>query len=348
MPLQRPAQIHLLSFALLVFASLGACTRREMLGTDCPLPERACAGKACGEICFACATGAVTPDVAGRCGADGVCAVTDPVCGPGSTDGQAGASGSLGCGKSGAVTGVQADRTITVSGQTRTYVLSVPAGYTGTTPLALIFAWHGPNMTGALARSAFNLESKSDGAAIFVYPDGVASGTWDLSAESADIQLFTALVDSISSRYCIDSDRIFSTGHGAGAFLTNTLGCYRGDVLRAIAPVEGGGPPSMLERACTTKVAAMVVHGRNDPVVPFALGQAARDYLLAQNGCTLQTAAWPPEPACAAYQGCQSDLPLIWCVHDEGQAWPNLTSDCTGGTCMDAGPLIWAFFSSFH
>jgi poly(3-hydroxybutyrate) depolymerase len=333
--------------ALLALGCLGACKERESLGLDCQTPAQACAGKRCGEACRACSTGALTsPDVTGACGADGVCAVAAPSCGTGSPlDGGA----SAGCGKSGAATGQLTGQVITVAGQTRTYALSVPTNYTGTTPLALVLAWHGANVNGSLARDRiFNLEAKSSGAAIFAYPDGVAAGGWDLAPGSADFQLFTTLLAALSSSYCIDPNRIFSTGHSTGAILSNDLGCYYGDLLRAIAPVEGT-PPNMAGRtACAGQVATLIVHGQNDQVLPFSQGQATRDFWLAQNGCTTQTSSWAPEPACVSYQGCQPDLSVVWCVHDEAHAWPNLTSDCHGGICFDAGSAIWAFFSSFR
>ncbi|HEX7597699.1 MAG TPA: hypothetical protein VF518_05755, partial [Polyangia bacterium] len=177
---------------------------------------------------MACSIGSVTtPDVSGTCSADGVCTAAARSCGPASTGGQTGSNGQGGsgdaaatCGKTGAVTGLQTSQTITAAGQARTYVLSVPSGYTGTTPLALVLVWHGANLNGSLARTLFNLESKSNGAAIFVYPDGLAAGGWDVSSGGADFQLFTALVDFISSNYCIDSHRIFSTGHSTGAVMT--------------------------------------------------------------------------------------------------------------------------------
>jgi poly(3-hydroxybutyrate) depolymerase len=242
-----------------------------------------------------------------------------------------------------------AGQTITVGGQARTYVLSVPTAYTGTTPLALVFAWHGANVDGSLARNKiFNLESTSNGDAIFVYPDGTAAGAWDLSTGSPDFQLFPALLNAVSSGYCIDSTRVFSTGHSTGALMSNALGCYYGDLIRAIAPVEGGPPNTSGRAGCTGAVAAMLVHGANDPVFPIAQGQAERDFWLSQNGCGTQTATWSEEPLCVAYQGCQSNHPLVWCVHDEGHAWPTLGSDCNGGRCFEAGPAIWAFFSGFH
>jgi polyhydroxybutyrate depolymerase len=245
-------------------------------------------------------------------------------------------------------TGLLAGQTITVAGQARTYVLSVPADYTAATPLALVLAWHGANIDGALAQRLFNLESKSNGAAIFAYPDGLAPAGWDLSSGSADFQLFLALVDSISSSYCIDANRIFATGHSSGAVMANDLGCYYGDMLRAVAPASGT-PPSLAGRpGCTGKVAAIVMHGENDS--SFSQGQATRDFWLKQNGCGTQTATWAPEPDCIEYRGCQYDLPVVWCIHDGGHAWPSLSYGCDvdGGICFDGGSAVWAFFSHFR
>jgi poly(3-hydroxybutyrate) depolymerase len=333
----------LVLLAPLALGSIGGCKEKENLGSNCLTPTQACAGKSCGEACSACSTGSLTtPDVAGSCGADGVCAVAAPSCGR--VDSGAAAA----CGKAGVATGVLTGQTITVAGQTRTYVLSVPTGYTGTTPLALVLVWHGANLSGNLARALFNLESKSNGAAIFVYPDGVAAGGWDLSSGSADFQLFKALVAYATSNYCIDSNRIFSTGHSTGAVMSSDLGCYYGDMLRAVAPVDGTPPGVGGNLTCTGKVAAWIAHGENDPTIPLSQGQATRDFWIKQNGCTTQTATWAPEPACVEYQGCQTDLPVVWCVHDGGHAWPSLTFGCDGGVCFDGGSAIWAFFASFH
>lgn len=358
--MERPARPHLLAAALLMLGLMSAACKvgAESLGANCLTPQQACAGKRCGDSCSACSTeSGVTPNVVGQCGVDGVCSAAVPTCAPVSTGGQAGSAGqggsggggSAGCGKSGQPTGQLTGQTITVAGQTRTYALSVSPDYKGDTPLALVLAFHGANVTGALARDKiFNLESKSNGAAIFAYPDGLTTGGWEQASRNADLQFFTALVDALSSSYCIDPNRIFSTGHSTGAVLTNDLGCYYGDRLRAIAPVEGT-PPNLAGRTgCTGKVAAMIVHGRNDPLFPLAQGQATRDFFLQQNGCAKQTATWAPEPACSEYQECQPDLPVLWCPHDEDHAWPNLTSDCQGGVCFDAGSAIWAFFSTFQ
>jgi poly(3-hydroxybutyrate) depolymerase len=326
--------------AMLAFGVLGACKQTELIGANCPTPSEACAGKSCGDECSSCSSGSVAgADIVGHCGANGVCSASAPTC---SVD--ASRAGSPGCGKTGAATGQLTKLPIMVGGQRRTYELSVPTGYTGSTPLALVFAWHGANIDGETARRFFNVEDSAGDAAIVVYPDGSQVG-WDASAGSSDLQVYPTLRDALLSSYCIDPQRIFSTGHSTGAVFTNVLGCLYGDSLRAIAPVEGTPPTG----TCAGKVAAIIVHGQNDPLIPIAQGQATRDFFLKQNGCSMLTSTWAAQPACVEYQGCSSDLPLLWCVHDEGHSWPVLTApDCRGGICFDAGAAIWAFFFSFR
>jgi polyhydroxybutyrate depolymerase len=351
---RRLALSHLLVAALFALGSLGACKGgQQSLGANCLTPKEACQSKRCGDRCRACSAGSVTaPDIDGYCSRDGTCAVAASSCTTAvdsATGGQVDVGGSAGCGKAGMATGLLAGQTITVAGQARTYVLSVPTNYTAATPLALVLAWHGANINGSTAQRFFNLESKSNGAAIFAYPDGLAAAGWDLSSGSTDFQLFLALVDSISSSYCIDANRIFATGHSSGAMMANDLGCYYGDMLRAVAPVSGT-PPSLAGRpGCTGKVAAIVMHGESDSL--FSQGEATRDFWLKQNGCSTEAKTWAPEPACVEYQGCQADLPVIWCVHGEGHAWPVLTGrDCNpdAGVCFDGGSAVWAFFSNFR
>ncbi len=337
-----------LAVALAVLGTVSACKGREQsLGSNCMTPRQACEGRQCGEPCRSCSAESVSaPDIDGYCGSDGVCAVATPSCE--AHTGEVDAGRSAGCGKAAPSTGVLNGQTITVAGQSRTYVLSVPADYTGATPLAMVLAWHGANLNGSLAQRLFNLESKSNGAAIFVYPDGLAASGWDLSSGSADFQLFLALVNAISSSYCIDPKRIFATGHSSGAMMVNDLGCYYGDLLRAIAPASGTPPNLQGRTGCTDRVAAMILHGENDST--FAQGEATRDFWIKQNGCSTRTATWTPEAACNTYLGCQADLPVVWCVHDGGHAWPSLSFGCDadGGICFDGGSAIWAFFSSFH
>jgi poly(3-hydroxybutyrate) depolymerase len=190
----------------------------------------------------------------------------------------------------------------------------------------------------------FGVESASAGQAIFVYADGLPMENfenqtgWDLSSDGIDMAFFDALLAQISGAYCIDADRVFSTGHSFGGMMTNALGCYRGDVLRAIAPVAGMPPGYGFPVSCTGEVAAWIAHGDNDQTVDFTTGGVAtRDFWMAANTCSETPAPVAVDPSpCVAYQGCDDGLPVHWCVHQDGHNWPSF-----------AGSGVWAFFASF-
>jgi len=269
----------------------------------------------------------------------------DPGTGGAATGGEVAAGGSgtggvpsSGCGVTGAPTGVQ-ERTLTVGGTERTYVLSVPTGYDASTPLPLVFAWHGLGGSGSMARMYFRIENESGGAAIFAYPDGLPNDSgqaaWDLSDTGGDVAYFDALLAALSAEYCVDATRVFSTGHSFGGFFTNRLGCSRASVLRAVAPVAGGPPFGGPGAACTPAVAAWIAHGENDETVDFSMGEDARDAYLAANACGTTTAPVEPSP-CVAYEGCAAGRPVHWCVHQDGHNWPSF-----------AGAGIWSFFAQY-
>jgi poly(3-hydroxybutyrate) depolymerase len=198
-----------------------------------------------------------------------------------------------------------------------------------------VFAFHGATTSAAFFRSARygNLLSAMAAEAIVVHADALGEPTaWN---NNADLPFFDAMLERLEQGLCVDSERIFATGHSSGGFFTNTLGCQRGDVLRAIAPVAGGGPGGGRNNACVGEVAVWLAHGENDPMVPFATGEQSRDRWLGFNGCDA-TASVPATPdGCVDYTGCDAGLPVRWCVHQNGHSWPTF-----------APQGIWEFFSS--
>jgi poly(3-hydroxybutyrate) depolymerase len=256
--------------------------------------------------------------------------------GAGATGGGGAAVASPGCGKP-SPTGVDENGSITVGGEERSFVLSVPDGYDPETPTRLVFAWHGLGGDGALARLYFGVEQASGGAAIFVYPDGLVvqpqnAPGWQLDSEGKDVALFDALLERVSNDYCIDTARVFSTGHSFGGYMSNALGCARSTVLRAIAPVAGGGP---FGGACDPgSLSAWLAHGTNDTIVLFAEGESSRDHWLEHAGCASASQPTTPE-GCVEYDGCAMER-VVWCTHGEGHDWPDLAPEG-----------IWGFFSSF-
>ena len=242
-----------------------------------------------------------------------------------------------GCGKpasSGVTTG-----SIIVAGTKRTYVLSIPSGYDPSKPLPLAFGFHGRTGDGASARSFTGVETAAGGKAIFVYPDGLTvtpsnpkDTGWDLSAGGRDVALFDALVTELSRTLCVDSKKIYAFGFSFGGYMSNALGCARGKVLRAIAPVAGGPSTS----GCTGAVAAWIEHADDDPTVNISEGTKSRDFWVKQSGCdATKSTKVPPDP-CIAYAGCSVGAPVVWCERTTGgHSWP-----------IFAGAGIWNFYTS--
>ena len=132
-----------------------------------------------------------------------------------------------------------------------------------------------------------------------------------------DIAFVKAMLDWLRSKYCIDEQRIFSTGMSYGGIMSNTIGCQLGGVFRAIAPMSGSGPLSFGGNQCMGQVAVWQSHGDMDDVVSTASGEMSRDHWVMNNHCTMETKPVDPDP-CVAYQGCDDGFPVTWCEFPGG------------------------------
>jgi len=230
--------------------------------------------------------------------------------------------------------------TLEIDGKEREFIVALPEDYDHDHLYSLIFAWHAAGTDGALARSYYQVEESSAGKAIVVYPDGLPTPEgqtgWDLDADGYDLVFFDELYEQLTDNLCIDLDRVFSTGHSFGGFMSNSVGCYRGDLIRAIAPVAGGGPTGT--GVCRGSVAAWIAHGKVDGIVSISMGEDSRDHWLHENTCGEVNRPTTPSP-CVIYPGCNEGYPVVWCAHEEvgsdGHLWPTW-----------AGPAIWSFFDS--
>jgi poly(3-hydroxybutyrate) depolymerase len=188
---------------------------------------------------------------------------------------------------------------------------------------------------GEMFRGQFygNLLSAMADEAIVVHPNAAGDPTaWDTST---DVDFFDAMLGQLTGMVCIDEGRIFATGHSSGGFFSNSLGCERGDVLRGIAPVSGGGPMTFGGGSCAGQVAAWIAHAPNDDTVDFSSGQGSRDHWAEANGCDIN-ATEPATPAeCVSYGGCDTGYPVMWCEYDDGHNWPSF-----------APQGMWDFFKS--
>ncbi len=284
---------------------------------------------------FGCSSGD-TPGTGGAGGSAGTSSVSS-----GGAGGTTNLNPSKACGAASGVTGEQ-KITLDVGGQMRSYLLSVPAGYTGKDPLSLVLVFHERASDGAKIKVDLPIEAKAGGKAIFVYPDGqpqvIANNdtAWELQSaadgkEGPDVLLVDALVASISDSYCLDTKRVFAAGFGYGAEFVDTLGCYRGDVVRAIAPVAGGDV--FHDEFCKGAPSTWIAHGKDDVTIGYdKFAIPSRDHWLTRDGCEMTSSPTDPAP-CKSYPGCKNGAAVTFCGHS-GLGVPDF-----------AAQAIWDFFA---
>ncbi|HVJ20888.1 MAG TPA: hypothetical protein VM686_36005 [Polyangiaceae bacterium] len=262
---------------------------------------------------------------------------------------------SAGCGKSNPTSG---ERQLVVGARTGLYIVSVPSNYDPAQPYPLGFAFHGRN------RNHQNCQNEADCAgfqavmgeqALLVYmqslrePIDAEMSGWESSEErDANVEFFSSVLSVLEDEYCVDRSRVFVAGTSSGASFANLLACRFGDRLLAAAPVSGAMPE---QEGCQGTPAALVIHGIDDPHVPFASGEEARDLYVQRSGCTTNTApelavmhgdirtkrdAMQEDHGCVDYQGC--DVPVRWCEHSYGGY-----DNSTHGWPPNGGQLIWDF-----
>lgn len=252
------------------------------------------------------------------------------------------------------------ERGLEIAGYDGRYYVRIPFPYDPSTRYPLGFAFHGSNRNhfNCHEGDCYGFQSELGQHAVLVYmqslrtPPDAEEGGWN-DALDDNVAFFEAVLEAMKSDFCIDETRVFVAGTSSGAIFSNVLACRLGDRLLAAAPVAGSLP----ESDCKGTPAILAIHGVDDPHVPFADGEAARDFFAARSGCSASTE--PPletvhaeirakrdaDPsveatACADYQDCTA-APVRWCEHSYGGY-----DGSTHGWPPDGGQLIWDFIQS--
>ena len=179
---------------------------------------------------------------------------------------------SAGCGGDAQGAVVEEERTLTVDGVDRRYLLTVPSAHDGEAPLPVVFDFHGL-MEGAeihAGMSQYSSLAEEEGFVV-VFPHGTGEPVqWNANigeGPNPDVAYFDAVLEQVSSDLCIDESRVYATGLSNGAMFTSVLICERADVLAAAAPVAGIRD----HEACTPSEPVPIVsfHGTADPILLF-------------------------------------------------------------------------------
>jgi poly(3-hydroxybutyrate) depolymerase len=243
--------------------------------------------------------------------------------GPGPTT--AAATPSAGCS---AGTGRPAGGTVVVSGS---HYFSFPADYDGTKPYPVLMGFHGcgggnrgtsiddTEWTRITRGTAFESDY------VRVVPlSSNANGCWSYGT---DIGRVTAVYDELLANHCVDTRRVFATGHSSGAQLVVQIVTqqHTGDAqhlsFRALAPIAASD-----YGAIAGPVPVMYIQGQMDKERGNGDGHETVEQFRAANGCSqtsmaysqvagCQSGATTVNPGCIVYASCQA--PTVWCSHDD-------------------------------
>ena len=171
--------------------------------------------------------------------------------------------------------------TITHDNINRDYILYIPASYNPSTPVPLVFCFHGYSSNANSNYAYTNFRSIADTAGfIVVHPQGTLDNTgtshwnvggWTIGSTVDDVGFTLALLNSISASYTINPDRVYSTGMSNGGYMSFLLACQLSDKFAAVASVTGSMTPQTFS-ACNPvhPTPIMQIHGTADATVPYA------------------------------------------------------------------------------
>jgi hypothetical protein len=243
----------------------------------------------------------------------------------GSTDaGVSRVTASAGCSKG---SGRPADGNVTVA---NAYYLSFPSTYDGKTPMPVLLGFHGcgaVNRGTNIGSTEWMMYTKGTPfetdyvRAVPVSQDPGGCWTYD-----ADMPRATKMYDDLVTNYCVDTSRVFATGHSSGAqFVVQQILAKKMDAdhfkLRGVAPVSAD--PATL----AGPMPVMYIDGQMDNQrSPTSAVNTVKDFRVA-NACADTSKPYAPvmsckssegpmvDPGCIIYDNCT--VPTIWCSHND-------------------------------
>jgi phospholipase/carboxylesterase len=167
------------------------------------------------------------------------------------------------------------------------FSLYVPEYYTPERAWPLVMALHGGSGNGRGFLWSWLRDARSLGA-ILVAPTATGTtsnkNTWALMGEDDDTPNLGRILDSVRSRWNIDSARLLLTGMSDGGTFCYVTGLQSASPFTHLAPIAATFHPLMAEMADAGRLRGLpvyLVHGRLDWMFPVQVARQTRDALAA-------------------------------------------------------------------
>ena len=162
------------------------------------------------------------------------------------------------------------------------FSIYVPEYYTGDRAWPLVMALHGGSGNGRGFLWSWLRDARSFGA-ILVAPTATGR-TWALMGDDADTPNLARILQTVQSRWNIDSSRLLLTGMSDGGTFCYVTGLERASPFTHLAPVSATFHPLMAAMADAERLQGLpihLVHGRLDWMFPVEVARHTRDALTA-------------------------------------------------------------------
>jgi phospholipase/carboxylesterase len=167
------------------------------------------------------------------------------------------------------------------------FSLYVPEYYTPDRTWPLVMALHGGSGNGRGFLWSWLRDARSRGA-ILVAPtatgDASNKSTWALMGDDTDTPNLARILDSVRSRWNVDSKRMLLTGMSDGGTFCYVTGFESASPFTHLAPVAATFHPLMAEMADTERLRGLpihIVHGRLDWMFPVQVARQTQQALSA-------------------------------------------------------------------
>jgi polyhydroxybutyrate depolymerase len=174
------------------------------------------------------------------------------------------------------------NQTIMVGGMMRRYIMHIPPGYDGKTPMPLLIDWHPLTQTGSYQRNSSGYAALGDKEGfITLFPDGI-NNAWNIgpcctqSRMVDDLGFAKAMVERMRTEACIDTKRVYAAGYSMGGGMSHFLACNAADIFAAVSPaafdlLEESEEPCKPARPITVHS----FRGTADTIVPYSGGASS-------------------------------------------------------------------------
>ena len=169
--------------------------------------------------------------------------------------------------------------TLKAGGDLRSYWLVRPEGIEKAKPTPLLLVLHGSAGSGedmmTVTRRGFERLADKE-KFVVVYPDALERRWNDQGGTVDDVGFLLAIVDKLVADGLVDKSRVYVAGISNGGMMAQRLACEQADRIAGIATVAGGMPTGLTGTCKPARaLPVLVIHGTEDPIVPWAGGAVA-------------------------------------------------------------------------